>query len=158
MFDNCGSVRDRVKLMRRVGVLVAAIVCLPAALAGCSTVSGPPATSSALASNTAPAAPETIIAAMGGGLIGGQIGSGMSESDRGTALQAEYQALEYSAGGKAIDWQGSTTTGSVTAAQPYRVGSQDCRQYTQTVVAGGQTRSARGTACRNPDGSWTPLT
>ena len=46
----------------------------------------------------------------------------------------------------------------VVAAQPYRVGSQDCRQYTHTVVQDGQTKTARGTACRNADGSWTPLT
>lgn len=95
---------------------------------------------------------------MDGGLIGGSIGQGLSQSDRRTALQAEYRALEYTPGGKAVDWQGSGVAGSVTAAQPYRVGSQDCRQYTQTVNAGGQSRSARGTACRNADGSWTPLT
>ena len=107
-----------------------------------------------------PAAPETIISAMDGGLIGGSIGSGLRESDRRTALQAEYRALEYSPAGKAVDWQGSGggVTGSVTAAQPYRVGSQDCRQYTHTVSSRGQNQTARGTACRNPDGSWTPLT
>ena len=48
--------------------------------------------------------------------------------------------------------------GEVVAAQPYRVGSQDCRQYTHTVYPAGQPKNARGTACRNADGSWTPLT
>jgi len=131
------------------------------ALCGCSTLGsggGPSTSSPAAAGPTGPAAPETIISAMDGGLIGGSIGQGLSQGDRRTALQAEYRALEYTPGGKAVDWQGSGVTGSVTAAQPYRVGSQDCRQYTQTVNAGGQSRSARGTACRNADGSWTPLT
>jgi len=95
---------------------------------------------------------------MDGGLIGGAIGSGMTESDRRIALQAEYRALEYTPAGNAVEWQGSGgRSGAVTAAQPYRVGSQDCRQYSHTVSAGGQKQMARGTACRNPDGSWTPL-
>ena len=95
---------------------------------------------------------------MDGGLIGGSIGSNLSQGDRRTALQAEYRALEYTPGGKAVEWQGSGASGSVTAAQPYRVGSQDCRQYTHAVSNGGRNQTARGTACRNPDGSWTPLT
>lgn len=145
--------------MKNKGALVAAMICMTGMLAGCTTLGGGPrAPGPSAAVNTSPAAPETIIAAMGGGLIGGQIGAGVSEDDRRAALQAEYRALEYSPGGKPVDWQGSGVTGSVTAAQPYRVGSQDCRQYTQTINVGGQSRSGRGTACRNPDGSWTPLT
>ncbi|MCR5858930.1 hypothetical protein [Mesorhizobium sp. J428] len=54
--------------------------------------------------------------------------------------------------------KGSGRYGEVAAAQPYRVGSQDCRQYTHTVTLGGAQNVARGTACRNSDGSWTPLT
>ena len=56
-----------------------------------------------------------------------------------------------------VTWQGSGESGEVVAAQPYRVGSQNCRQYKHTVTAGGTTQTARGTACRNADGSWTPL-
>lgn len=138
-----------------------ALVAAAVALSGCSTVglSGGKAVSAGSGA-TGPAAPETIIAAMDGGLIGGSIGSGLSDTDRRIALQAEYRALEYSPAGKPVDWQGSggAPKGSVAAAQPYRVGSQDCRQYTQTVTVGGQNRAARGTACRNADGSWTPLT
>ncbi len=139
---------------------VAAMVVLPGILSGCATLgsSGAASPTPAAAAPTGPAAPETIIAAMGGGLIGGPVGAGLNENDRRNALQAEYRALEHTAAGKSVDWQGSSGSGSVTAGQPYRVGSQDCRQYTQSVTAGGQSRSARGTACRNPDGSWTPLT
>jgi surface antigen len=135
-----------------------ALIAAAVALSGCSTLnSGSPGASARTSSG--PAAPATIISAMDGGLIGGPVGATLSEGDRRAALQAEYRALEYTPGGKAVDWQGSGgVSGSVTAAQPYRVGSQDCRQFTQTVNAGGQTRSARGTACRNPDGSWTRLT
>lgn len=101
----------------------------------------------------------TIIGAMNGGLVGGTVGTGLSAREKRNALEAEYKALEYTPGGKAVAWTGdSGHSGAVTAAQPYRVGSQDCRQYTQTVVIGGASSTARGTACRNADGSWTPLT
>lgn len=101
-----------------------------------------------------------IINAMDGGLIGGSIGNGLSDSDRRRALEAEYRALEYGQGGQTIAWKGELTgrSGEVVAAQPYRVGSQDCRQYSQTVFTSGTPLISRGTACRNPDGSWTPLT
>ena len=41
---------------------------------------------------------------MGGGLIGGAIGSRLSDADKRAALQAEYRALEYTPAGKA--WNG----------------------------------------------------
>jgi len=102
----------------------------------------------------------TIIGAMAGGLIGGAVGTGLDERERRSALEAEYRALEYTQSGQPVVWQGSQQgrSGQVIAAQPYRVGSQDCRQYSQTVYISGQSRTARGTACRNADGSWTPLT
>jgi len=102
----------------------------------------------------------TIIGAMGGGLIGRGIGSDLDEGERRIALEAEYRALEYTPGGQPVFWKSTTSAryGEAVASQPYRVGSQDCRQYTQTVFASGPAQIARGTACRNADGSWTPLT
>lgn len=101
----------------------------------------------------------TIIGAMNGGLVGGAVGAGLNDREKRSALEAEYKALEYTASGQKVAWQGDTGhSGEVVAAQPYRVGSQDCRQYTQTVVIGGVSSTARGTACRNANGSWTPLT
>ncbi|MGB6119736.1 MAG: hypothetical protein WBF87_16090 [Mesorhizobium sp.] len=97
-----------------------------------------------------------IIAALGGGLIGG---AQLSGAERSQALEAEYKALEYTPVGQPVLWgdlQGRR--GEVRAAQPYRVGSQDCRQYTHTIVLTGQPQMVRGTACRNPDGSWSVLT
>ncbi|MFA6156027.1 hypothetical protein [Mesorhizobium sp.] len=102
----------------------------------------------------------TIISAMGGGLISGSIGNGLSDAEKRSALEAEYKALEYTTSGQKVAWKGAQASryGEVVPAQPYRVGSQDCRQYTQTVFTGGAGVTARGTACRNADGSWTPLT
>lgn len=103
---------------------------------------------------------KTIISAMGGGLVGGRIGAGLSDSEKRSGLEAEYKALEYTASGQKVTWKSASSNdyGEVTAAQPYRVGSQDCRQYTHTVYTGAAGATARGTACRNADGSWTPLT
>lgn len=134
------------------------------ALSACSTTGN--GGQSFLASNgkasgsTQPAVASKIISSMDGGLIGGSIGTNLSGSDRRTALQAEYRALEYMPAGDGVAWKSASVDagGEVTASQPYRVGSQDCRQYSHTVSQGGQKQTARGTACRNPDGSWTPLT
>jgi surface antigen len=97
---------------------------------------------------------------MDGGLIAGSIGQGLEASERNRALEAEYKALEHTPNGQIVTWRSDSSAryGEVVASQPYRVGSQDCRQYAHTVYASGQSKATRGTACRNPDGSWTPLT
>lgn len=110
-------------------------------------------------SATAPATADSIITAMNGGLIGGSLGTNIPNRDRRRALEAEYRALEYTPVGTPVAWRSEDgrITGRVVAAQPYRVGSQDCRQYSHTISAGTEERDARGTACRNPNGSWTLL-
>lgn len=134
------------------------------AISGCATT-GPGRDAASVAPAPSARAPvgkvaPTAISAMGGGLVGGAIGAGLSEREKRSALEAEYKALEYTASGQTVTWKSSQSNhyGEVVAAQPYRVGSQDCRQYTHTVFAGGPSAVARGTACRNADGSWTPLT
>jgi len=101
-----------------------------------------------------------ILDAMAGGLVGGNIGRELDKRDKRSALEAEYRALEYTPSGQPVTWRNQRAGhyGEVVAAQPYRVGSQDCRQYNHTVFVDGAAQSARGTACRNADGSWTPLT
>jgi len=36
----------------------------------------------------------------------------------------------------------------------YKRASVDCRDYTHTVYIEGKPRTMKGTACRNPDGTW----
>jgi surface antigen len=107
-----------------------------------------------------PATAESIVAALNGGLIGSTLGGQIGARDRQRGLEAEYRALEYTPGGTPVSWKSDDgrLAGSVVAAQPYRVGSQDCRQYTHTIVTAGGEREARGTACRNQNGSWSLLT
>lgn len=132
-------------------------------LSACSTTSGGSGSVvQAFAEDTRPAdkpVAAAIVDAMSGGLIGGPIGTNLDQRERRRALEAEYKALEYTPAGQAVAWgkEGGRRYGEVVAGSPYRVGSQDCRQYVHTVTVGGQASAARGTACRNPDGSWTPL-
>lgn len=140
-----------------------ALVSALLAVSGCTTLSGKAPTVAVTPASTPPSSGKvttTIISAMGGGLISGSIGAGLSETEKRSALEAEYKALEYTTSGQKVTWKGAQASryGEVVPAQPYRVGSQDCRQYTQTVFTGGAGVTARGTACRNADGSWTPLT
>ncbi|MPY70224.1 MAG: hypothetical protein GEU92_09055 [Alphaproteobacteria bacterium] len=47
--------------------------------------------------------------------------------------------------------------GAIASPPPPQVASSYCREYTETVVIGGQTHSAYGTACQQPDGSWQKI-
>lgn len=100
-----------------------------------------------------------IVEAMAGGLVGGLTGSDLDSRDRRRALEAEYRALEYMQAGQSVTWgkAGSDRYGEVVAGSPYRVGAQNCRQYKHTVQISQRSRTAHGAACRNDDGSWTPL-
>ncbi len=147
------AIRGQGRMMVRRSLEALALVLL-AVVAGCSTLpsAGPIA---ALVSEPPPG----LEAKMQGGLANGRTAEGLGKSELRLALAAEYNALEYGQSGKPIRWEGgSGRSGEVVPAQPYRVGSQDCRQYMHSLVVGGQTRSMRGTACRNADGSWTTLT
>jgi surface antigen len=104
--------------------------------------------------------PTMLLEKLSGGLIGQKLGTSFERTDKGPALEAEYKALEQTQAGVAVLWENPKTkhSGSVVAAQPYKVGSQNCRQYTHTFTVEGPAQVAKGTACRNDDGSWTPLT
>ncbi len=100
----------------------------------------------------------TIAGALADGLIGDSVGRRLDQTSRRAALQAEYNALERGAPGQPVRWQGTNGTyGQVVPQQTYQVGSQNCRRYSHTIYVDGTPQQASGTACRNPDGTWTPL-
>lgn len=121
-------------------------------LAGCSTSSGG---GSVLPSRVSSSA--QYITALQGGIVG-RSGVEISNSDRSRALEAEYRALEAAPGFQPVAWEGRGVSGQVVAAAPYQVGSQNCRQYKHTLTSSGREVIARGAACRNANGTWTPLT
>lgn len=144
-------------LIGRAAALVAVLglaACASAGATGSSPVQG-------FVANPTPAdqpLASTIVDAMAGGLIGGTLGTRLDSRERRRALESEYRALEYTPAGQSVTWgDGGKRRGEVVAGAPYRVGSQDCRQYSHTVYLNGQPQTARGAACRNADGSWSPL-
>jgi surface antigen len=131
-----------------------------AALSGCTTLSAGGAKPVAVSVDPAVTVSNGLLNNLNGGLIGQKLGAGFDASDKPLALEAEYKALEETPAGQKSIWTNpkNNNGGEVTAAQPYRVGSQNCRQYSHTFFIKGVTQTAKGTACRNSDGSWTPLT
>ena len=100
----------------------------------------------------------TALGALAGGIIGDSIGQSLDRRSRQAALEAEYQALESGRPGRPVQWQGSDGVyGEVVPRETYQVGSSNCRRYTHTIYIDGVPQQASGTACRNPDGTWTPL-
>jgi surface antigen len=104
-----------------------------------------------------PSSSANYITALQGGIVA-RSGAELSSSDRSRALEVEYRVLEEAAGGQAMPWKGDGASGVVVANAPYQVGAQNCRQYRHTVTVNGKEMMARGAACRNSDGTWTPLT
>ena len=98
----------------------------------------------------------TVAGVVVGGIVGSQIGRGMDERDRVLAQEAEYEALERGNSGVARQWRNPDNGryGEIVPSKPYKRGTADCRDYTHTIYMDGRPQQMRGTACRNPDGTW----
>jgi len=94
-----------------------------------------------------------------GGLLGNRIGASMDDEDRARAYAAQMQALESGQSGAPVGWRNpdSGRSGTIVPGPSYQQAGNTCRSYTHTVYLDGRPQTARGTACRNPDGSWTPI-
>jgi surface antigen len=94
-----------------------------------------------------------------GGLIGNRIGASMDDEDRRLAYDAQVQALESGRSGRAVPWRNpdSGRYGSVVPGPVYQSNGLQCRPYAHTIYIDGQPQVARGSACRNPDGTWTAV-
>lgn len=90
--------------------------------------------------------------------IAGEAIAPLSKEDRRRALAAEFQALEFQPVGDPVEWRGRTGSGAVEALAPFQVGSQNCRRLVHRLVVDGENVIARGSACREPNGTWTPIT
>lgn len=121
----------------------------------------------------------TLGGAAAGGLLGSQIGSGsgqtiaiiagtlagaylgrrvaqsslFSDEDAKTAANAERQAL---ASGSPAVWSSADNpvAGRVTPVQTFEREGRVCREYTHSITTPTDQETLRGTACRQPDGTW----
>jgi surface antigen len=94
-----------------------------------------------------------------GGLIGNRIGASLDDDDRARAYAAQMQALEAGPSGAPVSWRNpdSGRYGTVIPGPAYQQAGNTCRAYTHTIYIDGRPQTARGTACRNPDGTWSPI-
>ena len=98
----------------------------------------------------------TVAGAFIGGVIGNDIGRQLDQRDRMLAQEAEFDAFERGPPRQPYRWRNPDNGryGEVVPMEPYRRGGYDCRDYTHTIYINGRPQAMRGTACRNPDGTW----
>ena len=67
------------------------------------------------------------------------------------------KAFEQNQTGQTSVWNNpnSGNSGTVTPTKTYQLATgQYCREYTQTILIGGEQHQTYGTACRQADGTW----
>lgn len=96
----------------------------------------------------------TAIGTLLGAYTGQQLARQFTPADQNRASDAEERAV---ANNQTITWNNpqSGNSGTIQPVRTYQGNSgQTCRDYNHTVVIDGKTEVARGTACRQADGSW----
>jgi surface antigen len=95
-----------------------------------------------------------------GGLIGNRIGAALDDEDKQRAYAAQMEALERGPSGAPVSWKNpdSGRYGTIVPGPAYQeAAGRNCRSFTHTIYIDGRPQTARGTACRNPDGTWTTI-
>jgi surface antigen len=146
-----------------------AVALIGAGVAACSADSGPKEAGGTVAGAAAGAIVGNVLAGSGnrvagtvigaavGGFLGNRIGTALDDEDKRRAYAAQLQALETGPSGAPVAWRNpdSGRYGNVVPGPAYEANGATCRSYSQTIYIDGNLQAARGTACRNPDGSWT---
>ncbi len=100
----------------------------------------------------------TAAGVIGGMLLGGFAGSNIDKVNCQNARAAQQQALAPSTPiGQTIKWNDpqSGANGSFTPTREGRSPNGEyCREYTQTIIIGGEQKQGVGRACQQPDGTW----
>jgi len=101
-------------------------------------------------------APKSAVA--NAGVLGNGIGTSLDERDRQRAYDAELRALEQGEPGEPVGWRGAAGRyGTVVPGASYETRGARCRDYSHTIYVDAKPQTARATACRNPDGTWSPV-
>lgn len=97
------------------------------------------------------------LGAIFGAIAGDYVGARMDERDRLMAAQNLQYSLELHPDGTTSTWQ-NPNTGNSGFAYPTKTSimtdGTPCREFTATIMVGGQEHQGYGTACRQADGSW----
>lgn len=94
----------------------------------------------------------TAAGALLGAYLGGNVGRSMDEVDRIKA----HRTLEGTPTGQSTAWRNPDTGHryEVTPTRTYEESGRPCRDYTTEAWIDGRRETVRGTACREPDGTW----
>jgi len=98
----------------------------------------------------------TAVGAILGGVVGASIGNSLNCEDRSYAVDAEYRGFEAGRPHQRYDWRSprGDTYGYVQVGDYYQDRGRRCTTYTQEIWVHGRPETARGRACRMPDGTW----
>lgn len=99
----------------------------------------------------------TVVGAVAGGYAGNRYGESLDCKDQQYHSQTAHEALEYQPAGRPSSWRNpdSGHSGSITPVKTWqREDGQYCRDFTQSIVIDGKVEDARGTACRDDQGTW----
>ena len=90
---------------------------------------------------------------------GAVLGAALDDEDKQRAYAAQMEALERGPSGAPVSWRNpdSGRYGSIVPGPAYQDAGRNCRSFTHTLYIDGRPETARGTACRNPDGTWTSI-
>jgi surface antigen len=101
----------------------------------------------------------TAVGAILGGVVGASIGNNLSCEDRSYAVDAEYRGFEAGRPHQRYDWRSprGDSYGYVQVGDYYQDRGRRCATYTQQIWVHGRPETARGRACRMPDGAWQML-
>jgi len=94
---------------------------------------------------------------LAGGLLGNRLAAQLTCQDQKYHAGTAQNAFETQRTGATSTWMNPDTghAGSVTPTRTYRTGEgTNCRDFTQSVDVDGRQETGRGTACRQPDGTW----
>jgi surface antigen len=90
-----------------------------------------------------------------GAALGGAIGGSMDQTD---TLQMQSALNANNPTGQAVTWNNSNTQTqyTVTPTSTFQnAQNQTCREYTTIGIINGKREEMHGTACQQPDGSWS---
>ena len=101
----------------------------------------------------------TFAGAVIGGIVGNEIGRKLDARDRQLAREAEYDAWERGEPNRPVRWRNPDNGryGEIVAEDYYDRGGSRCRNFVHKVWIDGRPQAMRGTACRNPDGTWSQV-
>ncbi|KIL97033.1 17 kDa antigen [Paramagnetospirillum magnetotacticum MS-1] len=99
----------------------------------------------------------TSLGAALGAYAGSELGKKLDKADKEEVLKAEEKAQDGPVG-ETVAWNNPQTgnSGTVTpVAEGKDAQGRTCRDYHSTILVDGKEEAVNGTACKQPDGSWS---